>query len=164
LGKQPIAPFSVHYADAFTAYGPIRAGDQGLAYLTLRNGWDTGPRHMPELREELRSGGGPGYQTRLTAIPDGKAQAEEIFKPATDGLAGWTYRIAPSESVTLPDPAQGGGQYIIVRRGTIVADALEMGPLSCAFVAPDDAPQTVSALREGADIVVLQFPGKASKK
>jgi hypothetical protein len=116
------------------------------------------------LREELRSGGGPGYQTRLTAIPDGTAQAEEIFKPAQDGLAGWSYRIAPFEAVILPDPASGGGQYIIVRRGTIVADALEMGPLSCAFIAPDDAPQAVTALDEGADIVVLQFPSAKARK
>jgi hypothetical protein len=158
LGQQTIAPFSVHYADAFTAYGPIRAGDEGLAYLTLRNGWDTGPRYMPELREEMRNGGGPGYQTRLTAIPNGKAQAQDIFKPADDGLAGWTYRIAPGASLTLPDPARGGGQYLIIREGAIIADELEMGRLSCAFIAPNDAQQSVTALNDGADIIVLQFP------
>jgi hypothetical protein len=40
-----------------------------------------------------------------------------------------------------------------------------MGRLSCAFIAPDDAPQTVTALDEGADIIVLQFPSvKAAKR
>ena len=42
FGKQPVRAVRAQYAQAFTPYGPIVAGDPGLSYLTLRNGWDPG--------------------------------------------------------------------------------------------------------------------------
>jgi hypothetical protein len=164
LGKQPIEPFSVHYADSYTPYGPILAGAQGVRYLTLRNGWDSGPQYMPQSIPVLRSGGGPRRQTRLTHIPeialsaaDEIAQAE-IFSPGADGLAGWRYRIAPDRPFAAPDPAGGGGQYWIVAGGEAVVDGVALGRLSCLFVGPYDPQPALVAGPAGADLIVLQFP------
>src|SRR5919199_2365261 len=47
LGRHAVAPISVHYVNAFSAYGPLRAGETGLHYFTLRNGYDPGARYVP---------------------------------------------------------------------------------------------------------------------
>ena len=36
LGKHRVAPVCIHYANAYTGYGPINAGDDGIYYFTLR--------------------------------------------------------------------------------------------------------------------------------
>src|SRR3954464_12357154 len=33
LGKHAVQPIAVHYSNAFSAYGPITAGEEGLQYL-----------------------------------------------------------------------------------------------------------------------------------
>src|SRR3546814_2583395 len=45
---------SVHYANAHTPYGPIRAEAEGLHYFTLRDDFDPGARFMPGARPELK--------------------------------------------------------------------------------------------------------------
>jgi hypothetical protein len=35
-GKHPMCSGDFHYADAYTSYGPIVAGEGGLAFFTLR--------------------------------------------------------------------------------------------------------------------------------
>jgi len=37
-------------------YGPIRAGDGGIEYLTLRRAWDPGAKYMPAMRDRLVRG------------------------------------------------------------------------------------------------------------
>src|ERR1700738_3467863 len=36
LGKRAIGEITVHYADAYTPYGPMVAGDQGMSVYTIR--------------------------------------------------------------------------------------------------------------------------------
>jgi hypothetical protein len=106
LGLHDVAPLTVHFSGAFTAYGPIRAGDEGVAYFTLRNGFDPGARFMtrPENRAALRAQ--PGRQHREavagplqpnTPSPSAKTQTEALLGPAPDGMAAWRYRVAPGE-------------------------------------------------------------------
>jgi hypothetical protein len=52
-GKHPIAPFQVHFARAYTPYGPIVAKDDGVGFLTLRTRKDGGAQFLPEKRESL---------------------------------------------------------------------------------------------------------------
>ena len=52
-GKHPIAPFQVHFARAYTPYGPIVAQDAGVGFLTLRAKKDGGAQFLPEKREQL---------------------------------------------------------------------------------------------------------------
>ncbi len=48
LGLHDIASVAVHYTDAYSAYGPIVAADDGVSWFTLRNAWDPGARYMPD--------------------------------------------------------------------------------------------------------------------
>src|SRR5678816_3651970 len=36
IGRHPLGPLMVHYAGAYSGYGPLVAGPEGLAYFTLR--------------------------------------------------------------------------------------------------------------------------------
>ena len=46
LGHHDIGAPTVHFAGAWSPYGPLSAGSDGLQYFTLRNGWDPGARYM----------------------------------------------------------------------------------------------------------------------
>jgi hypothetical protein len=48
LGKHAVVAGSLHYADAYTPYGPITETDRGFGYLTLRPKSIIGFHEMPE--------------------------------------------------------------------------------------------------------------------
>ena len=47
LGPHAVGPGSVHYAGAFTGYGPLVAGPAGLSYFTIRAVYETGANFLP---------------------------------------------------------------------------------------------------------------------
>ena len=42
IGPEQIRPITVHYAGAYTGYGPIMSGPQGLKYFTIRSAFESG--------------------------------------------------------------------------------------------------------------------------
>ena len=68
----------MHFAGAWSPYGPLAAGGDGLQYFTLRNGWDPGARYMefPDNRAALR------------ALPRRHREAVGEIAATADGL--WT--------------------------------------------------------------------------
>jgi hypothetical protein len=63
----------------------------------------------------------------------------------------------------LPEPANGGGQYLVVAAGAMLSDGIELARLSVAFVSPDEPAFRVEASQAGLDLLVLQFPVLASR-
>lgn len=168
FGKHPVRPVSIHYAGAFTPYGPICAGRGGIAYITLRNGWDYGPHFLPAKRDELKAGNRkPRAALSATIVPDSEialgalpaTTCETVVAVAGDGLGGWRYRIPPHQSVVGPDPAAGRGQYWLVLAGDDAGPADPLGPLSCTFLSPDEPARVSIAGAHGLDVLALQFPG-----
>ena len=144
-----VGNFSVHYAGAYTPYGPISPGEEGIAYMTMRNGFDPGAKRMPQERELLRT----GNRKPRAAMGD----PEIPLQP--DGLGVWCYRAAPGERITGPAPHDGGGQFWLVMGGELDAGGSDSLPrLSCVFVSPDEAPFAASAGADGCDVLALQFP------
>ena len=159
LGRHAVRPVSVHFAGAYTAYGPIHAGAAGLAYFTLRNGFDPGARYMlrGENRVALRSV--PARRHReAVAGPLDLGDSEVLLGPESDGMAAWHYRVAPDQSVLGPATDNGRGQYWLVVEGSVQRDGVALGPLSCAFVYPDEAPFVATGERTGATLLAMQFP------
>jgi len=159
LGTHAVRPISLHFAGAFTAYGPIRAGEGGLSYFTLRNGFDSGARYMmrAENRRALR-GVRPRRHREAVAGPlEGLGNAL-LLGPEADGLAAWHYRLAPGERLVGAAPGDGQGQYWLVVEGSVARDETTLGPLSCAFVYPDDAAFRATAGGDGACLLAMQFP------
>ena len=163
LGTHAVIPGAVHFTAAYSAYGPIRAGAEGLTYFTLRNGWDPGARYMPGARTEL-----PRPRRHREAVgapvpvPADLAATAPIRLPvvaeAADGLAAWRYRLPAGAAVSGADPAAGAGQYWIVLSGGMHHDGAILPPLSCLFVAPGEQALAARAGPDGIDVLALHFP------
>lgn len=174
IGRHPLAPVAVHFADAFSAYGPIRAGEEGLQYLTLRNGYDPGARYLPAARKELVAQAKP-------RLDRGEALAQETAPPAAPlppvalanlvravepvlrnqpgGPAGWRHRLPPGADITGPDPAAGGGQFWVVVAGSLAWPGQSaLPPVSVVFVGPEEPPLHGMAGPGGLEMLLLQFP------
>ena len=149
LGTHDVSAASVHYAGAWTAYGPLRAGAEGLAYFTLRNGWDPGARYMEfsEMRAGLR-----GVTRRHREV------VGETVSVAPDGLYARRVRIAAGASETGPDPSSGAGQFWLVLSGELRVDGAAVPAMSCVFVYPEEGAFVAGAGEEGAEVMVMQFP------
>jgi hypothetical protein len=171
LGTHALGTVAVHYTDAWSAYGPIVAADEGISWFTLRNAWDSGARYMPAAREQLRAARLRNVQHReATASPTPVADAQDLARDVTpscttvlaqtpDGMATWRYRLPPDAYVSGPDPREGGGQFWLVLSGSASADgATFLPPNSCVFVAPGDGALAVIAGDGGAEALCLQFP------
>src|SRR5262245_26229336 len=56
LGRRVVEPYMVHYAAGHTGYGPIKAGADGLSYLTLRAIPDfEAPYYLPDMRAQMKA-------------------------------------------------------------------------------------------------------------
>lgn len=173
LGIHDVASVAVHYTDAYSAYGPIIAADEGVSWFTLRNAWDPGARYMPAQRQQLREARAR-YQHReatcgpLPPLSDAELAAlsgvngTAVIEETRDGLGTWRYTVPALGSLTGPDPATGGGQFWLVTAGTAKVPGGALLPVnSCIFVAPDDLAADLTAGPLGADLLCMQFPQRA---
>jgi hypothetical protein len=167
FGNQPVHPPHVHYAGAFTPYGPIVAGPEGVGYMTLRTHFDTGIFEMPQALPELRAAArqprdmvSEHLDIAPSRPPAKELACRDVFSPQPDGLAAWHYRVPRAESFLAPDPAAGGGQFFLVLTGEMVAsDGTPLPARSCTFVSSDEAPVRIAASAASElDVLILQFP------
>jgi rubredoxin len=164
FGRHAIAPFTVHFARAFTPYGPIVAGAEGLTFLTLRARRDSaGPQLLPDQRGALDKvlGRNPWQAAeQLSLAPTGAAMSIMPLTKLIDGsgLAAWVVQLPPECSASLP-PAQGsGGQYVVAFQGSIRLGSRALAALAVGFVANNEAPLNLASGAQGATLVVLNFP------
>jgi len=173
LGIHDIASVAVHYTDAYSAYGPIIAAEEGAAWFTLRNAWDPGARYMPEHRRQLREARAryqhreaacgalpPLTDVELATLTDVSGVA--VIAETTDGLSTWRYTVPAGGAVVCPEPSGGGGQFWLVSAGSAgVAGGALLSMQSCVFVGPEDAAVRLVAGPTGADLLCMQFPRQA---
>ncbi len=157
IGRHDVRPITVQYAGAYTSYGPLQAGPEGLGYLVLRDAILPGLARMPgEIAKLNRS-----FKRRyfMAAAPEQGSDAGAILHAQEDdGLAAAIYRLPPGQSYQGREPASGGGQFHVVVAGTAVCDGTEYEPLCCMFSNAQEGPLTLQAGLAGAEIVFLQFP------
>jgi hypothetical protein len=168
IGGHGAAPGKGHFVGPFSGYGPIVAGDKGLAYMTFRNAFDPGLQFLPENIEKLRARRSSRREVMFQAPPPVSDSALDSLREMNvvplvaqqpDGLAAWSYLLAPGASATGPETTTGGGQFWLVMAGQMM-DAAEgaLLRLSMTFVRPGDAPYVVEAGPMGLHVLVLQFP------
>jgi hypothetical protein len=165
IGAHPVTPLTVQYANGHTPYGPIVAFDGGVRYFTLRQRWDAGAKYLPASRDMLVKGnqrarvkGGLSVGSDEERMARRSPMVEAVFAPEADGLAGWLYRLGPGHACTLPGPADGGGQYVLVTGGEMTADGRELAHHAMAFISPDEEALRVVAGESGVELLALQFP------
>jgi len=170
FGTHEVDGVAVHYTGPYSSYGPITAKENGLAFFTLRNGYDAGAQYMPKERLGLREGRKNWEHREVTAeVPGVMREAElaglpairtdDVLARAQDGVGAWRHRLPPGASLTGPDPATGGGQYWLVLSGSLkVTEPEPLAAKSCVFLSPDEAAATVVAGPLGAEVLCMQFP------
>lgn len=173
FAKRGVAPYLVHYANAWSAYGPIRSGERGIDYFTLRRHWDTGAGWMPGTRDALLAQ--KQRQPRnLVFEPFAESAASHALHSEPDGLGAWYQRLLPGECPDVASPASGGGQYWLVLAGSLegmphstgttgsrASSDAQPGQHALMFLSPDEPDQDWVAGRKGAQLLVMQFPRRA---
>ncbi len=162
VGKARTDPVTVQYAGGHTPYGPIVAEDRGIDYFTLRQKWDSGAKYLPASRDALNNGRQRqrlGVRTAGRDRPgDGEIIEETLIALEPDGLFGTHYALAPGARTTMPDAAEGGGQYHVVLSGALIRDGEALPPLSIEFATPDEGGIDIQAGAVGLEILLLRFP------
>src|SRR4029450_4551073 len=166
LGKRVVHPWTVHYTNGFTGYGPLCAAAAGMAFFTLRNRWDAGgARYFPAGQSFMQPAPkrhhlvGPLVLSGMAALHSRQhVTCDLVLAQEDDGLAAWFLRLGPSMRTHAPDPAQGGGQYLLVAGGTLLHDGAMWPRLSCLYVSADTGPCVLQSGAEGLEILLLQFP------
>ena len=171
FGGEPVGPVTVHFAAAYSPYGPIVAGPEGINYFTLRNSWDSGPRWMPENRGELRQSGrryrgavAPSWAAASAADLTWLTETARatLSEPEADGLGAWAFRLPPATKLEGPDPADGAGQYWLALSGSCVAEGTRLAPLSCLFLSKDEPPLSIETESEGVELIAMQYPRRST--
>jgi hypothetical protein len=168
MGNLPLAPVTVHYTNAYTGYGPLASGPDGLQYLTIRNQWDPGLRPLPESRDELPVAGTVKQRQRTTApLPALSADElaaldapllRQLMEEPDSGSMAWMLAIPPGASAVSPAKRETD-RALVVCSGSL--SELEAGDLhSCHFV-PAGELLTLHAGATGSDLLILQFREKS---
>jgi uncharacterized protein YjbI with pentapeptide repeats len=166
LGKRAVHPWTVHYTNGFTGYGPLCAGVAGMAFFTLRNRYDAGgPRYFPAGQAFMQPAPkrhhlvGPLVLSSSAALHSRRQVTSDlILTQEDDGLAAWCLRLGPDMHTHTPDPAQGGGQYLLVAGGTLRHDGAMLSRLSCLYISADAGPFLLQSGVEGLEALLLQLP------
>lgn len=156
----------LHYTNGFTGYGPITAADEGISFFTLRNRLDPGgARSFPGGRSFMKPARKRHRVSEHLVLSDDetlKNRTHEVLEtaiePEENSLAAWFLRAVPGEKTQAPSPADGGGQYLIVARGTLWYDGEVYPELSCVYVPADSEPILLEAGAEGLEVLIAQFP------
>lgn len=165
LGRKPVGPVTVHYADAYTGYGPIEAHDEGIFYFSLRPGFDRGARYLPETRDEqLPVRGGRRHRLAPSVRPTSAGELGYVTGTASrvlieredDGLGASEVMVAAGSGWELSPSAHG--QFILVLSGQLVVDEASFDRWSCLYAPPGERWTGVRAGNLGCQALLLEYP------
>jgi rubredoxin len=171
LAKHTLAFGGIHFSRAFTPYGPITNGEQGIGFITLRNKRDPGGKaqFVPDYSEKLKSvkARDPWQVTEMPtfkALSAGENSTCVQFKEMQDerGLAGYAVTVRANTKVAAPAPSKDG-QYLIVTKGSLFDKGVEKKGLSVIWVGGDEKPFELQAGAEGLEVVALNFPRESNE-
>lgn len=157
-----IPPVLVHYADAYSVYGPITTDDQTLQFLTLRAVEGAGILHMPADRDKIPRRGGRQVSATPPAIDsDHEASGvvvEYVIGPEDDGLAAYLITAGAHADLTIDAASHARGQYVCVIDGDVQMDGSRFGPQSVGWHSGDDTSVRARAGAAGCRLIVMTFP------
>ena len=164
VGRSAVAPITVHYAGAYTGYGPISSGDNGLWYLTLRPMMDNGPLYVHESRDKMKAGPKKHYQSSALGATT-ESELAKLAQPAAQminadpqGPTVEVLRVPPRQRQTMTCTEGGGGRFFFVTAGSLLANGLEYPKWSCLWSASNDPAFEVVAGKSGVEVLSLGFP------
>ena len=164
MGRHEVEPYHVHFARAFTPYGPLHADEKtGWTFMTLRARFDPGAQRLPGALPKLQQvrDRKPWQVTSKAAFPACSAGISMQDVPEIKDERGLYVRaltMAPGASAVAPAPSEGAGQYVIALKGGMLHEDRRRDALTVVFIAPDEAPFQITAGHDGLEALVLNFP------
>jgi hypothetical protein len=160
MPSHDVHPVLLHYADAYTAYGPINVEEGGLTYFNLRARANIGAEFMPEARKKMAIRGGREIVADCRLSLDDPVEilrVETLIDLHDDGLAAYEIVAAPGARL-LDNTAMGSGRFQLILDGAIEMDGKQFGKNSVGYVAAGERFARRSAGPDGAHLVEIQFP------
>jgi len=167
FGKHLIEPYVVHYAGAYTGYGPIVAGEEGLHYLTLRSSRDPGAKFLPAQMDLFKKGPKHHYtspsmkaldHTDLNALKEVDFRWEHMDQ--NSGLGVGELKLPPHQAYDIRIPNQAAGIFIVVMQGCLVANEQKMFKNENLYIAKKTESYSIRTDEQAVQVLVLQMPLK----
>ncbi len=167
FGRHTIEPYIVHYAGAYTGYGPIVAGPSGLDYLTLRAMHDPGAKFLPETMDKLIRGPKHHFTSRQF-LPSTPASILELkvpefvwdhIEPST-GLGIGLLKMPSQTSYSFKPADKAEGIFLVVIGGSIDAGDVPIGVKQNIYISATEEVFEIKTLDSYAELLVLQMPLK----
>ena len=161
MGPDAIGPVAFHYADAYTPYGPIIGGREGIDFFTIRAQCVGGFFPMPAARNKIV--GKPGrnlygqFPTGQVLPAAGESSRETMVADNADGVKVIALRLGANAKAS-GEPTTAGGQYYLVCSGTLLNEGREYSARTLINVAAGEATPVLQAGPQGAEVLVLQLP------
>jgi len=166
MGKKDAGPVTFQYADAYTPYGPIVGEREGFAFFTLRPIASGGFFAMPGNRHNMPGRAGRNiaghFRMGRPAPAAGTVEREALMAPQPDGADAVGLRLGPGACCDGV-PSEAGGQYYLVCAGEVSQEGKVLPRHSLIHVEPGEAPPSLVAGAEGADVLMVQFARPTSR-
>src|SRR5688572_12828377 len=162
LGRHDMPLYSVHFARAYTPYGPMVAGKAGMGFMSMYARRDRGANYLPECSDKLK--GVKGRKPwQISDVPRfEKTNGVGLYGLPSiqndEGLAAYAISLDAHMAVTTPDAFATDGQYILVTRGGLRYESKDYGALTLIFVKPNEPRFRIVADAGGVEALVLHFP------
>lgn len=164
IGRSPIKPLLIHYAGAYTGYGPITSGAQTLNYITFRAMRDPGAKFLPEAAHEFKKGPKRHITYSLSLmLPEQRenltrTELDWIHPPEADGLAIGIVRQPPLTTYRITHTSGSIGCFMVVIQGGIRCGNRQISVLEHVFISSDTSEIEYSCGTESAELLMLHFP------
>lgn len=165
IGARTLEPVTVHYAGAYTGYGPLVAGDEGLQYFTIRTVYETGAIRVADSEGRWPKGPRRHATSKPVELFDDlrlrtlSAPATTVVLPvAEDGLASSTVALPPGGSMPPVDIGVGEGVFLLVLAGDVVADGQQLDRHESLYVSNGEPFPAIIAGDGGAQLVAMIPP------
>ncbi len=161
--RQEIPPLMLHYADAYSTYGPLSGEQEPLRFFTLRAEPTTVTAFMPADRALLRHRGRRNRHLDPTEhlkeqLVAGAAAVTPLFARESDGLEALLLSGVARATMAIPSTTGVSGQYLYVADGALEIDGRHYGVESLGWIGSGEPGVTVTAGEGGARCILTRFP------
>lgn len=165
IGARTAQPVTVHYADAYTAYGPITAGDDGIKYFTLRSRYEEGGVYVSNAEGKWPAGPRRHATSKPVAMREiGELRCLEtversVLVPRSDeGLLVESLSLPPAVPLPTVEMGSAVGQFHFVLRGALRAGDILLAENESMFVSADESRPAMKAGPDGLQLLILAMP------
>ncbi len=166
FGRHDVGMYFVHFARAFTPYGPLSA-DKGWSFLSLCSHYDAGGQDLATSYDKLKQmpDRDPWQASEIVTFEEQpKGASVQEVQPFKDdrGLSVQSLNMAPNSRSTTTDPALGDGLFVAVLKGGLMAESKLHPALTVVYLTPDERAFDIHAGPEGLQGLVLNLPKTAA--